>query len=175
MIGDRSVFLYDHISKLSQVSHKVIHYLIPLGNIPLQMCYAYQVIKIVVYLECNKRKNRETEGLLLALLINLVLVILTRNRYMIQQRPYKPGVLQSLYIYIYLYNYIYIFQQALHSECGTAQGPHMSCLYSDIAIQYFDIKAVEFNPPVICWKRFRDHIFVVWPHTLEELQFFLII
>ena len=44
MIGDRSVFPYDHISKLSQVSHKVIHYLISLGNISLQMCYAYQAI-----------------------------------------------------------------------------------------------------------------------------------
>ena len=31
---------------------------------------------------------------------------------------------------------------------------------------------IEFNPPVICWKRFRDDIFVVWPHTLEELQVF---
>ena len=48
----------------------------------------------------------------------------------------------------------------------------MSCLYSNIAIQYFDIKTLEFNPLVICWKRFRDHIFVVWPHTLEELQIF---
>ena len=48
----------------------------------------------------------------------------------------------------------------------------MSCSYSDIAIQYFDIKALEFNPPVICWKRFRDDIFVVWPHTLKELQVF---
>ena len=48
----------------------------------------------------------------------------------------------------------------------------MSCSYSDIAIQYFDIKALEFNPLVICWKRFRDDIFVVWPHTLEELQVF---
>ena len=75
MIGDRSVFLDDHIFKLSQVSHKVIYYLIPLGNIPLQMCYAYQVIKTVVYLQCNKSKNWETEGLLLALLINLLLVI----------------------------------------------------------------------------------------------------
>ena len=55
---------------------------------------------------------------------------------------------------------------------GTAQGPHMSCSYSGIAIQYFDIKALEFNPPVICWKRFRDNIFVVLPHTLEELQVF---
>ena len=51
------------------------------------------------------------------------------------------------------------------------KGP-MSCSYSDIAIQYFDIKALEFNPPVICWKRFRDDIFVVWPHTLKELQVF---
>ena len=49
----------------------------------------------------------------------------------------------------------------------------MSCLYSDIAIKYFDIKALEFNPPVICWKRFRDDNFVVWPHTLEELQVFI--
>ena len=55
---------------------------------------------------------------------------------------------------------------------GTAQGPHMSCSYSDITIQYFDVKILEFNLPVICWKRFRDDIFVVWPHTLEELQVF---
>ena len=48
----------------------------------------------------------------------------------------------------------------------------MSCSYSDIAIQYFDIKALEFNPLVICWKRFRADIFVVWPHTLQELQVF---
>ena len=55
---------------------------------------------------------------------------------------------------------------------STAQGPHMSCSYSDIAIQYFDIKALEFNSPVICWKRFRDDTFVIWPHTFEELQVF---
>ena len=43
----------------------------------------------------------------------------------------------------------------------------MSCSHIDIAIQYFDIKSLEFNPPVIFWKRFRDDIFVVWPHTLQ--------
>ena len=48
-----------------------------------------------------------------------------------------------------------------------------SCSYIDIAIHYFDIKALEFNPLVICWKRFRDDIFVVWLHTLEELQVFV--
>ena len=41
---------------------------------------------------------------------------------------------------------------------GTAQGPHMSCSYSDTAMQYFDIKTLEFNPSIICWKRFRDDI-----------------
>ena len=55
---------------------------------------------------------------------------------------------------------------------STTQGLHMSCSYSDIAIQYFDIKALEFNPTVICWKRFRDDIFAVWPNTFEELQVF---
>ena len=48
----------------------------------------------------------------------------------------------------------------------------MPCSYSDIAILYFVIKALELNHSVICWKRFRDDIFVVWPHTLEELQVF---
>ena len=35
---------------------------------------------------------------------------------------------------------------------STAQGPHMSCSYSDIAIQYFDIKALEFNPQLFVGK-----------------------
>ena len=36
---------------------------------------------------------------------------------------------------------------------GTAQGPHMSCSYSDIAIEIFNKKALEYSPPVLCWKR----------------------
>ena len=63
-------------------------------------------------------------------------------------------------------NSIFNNKHYLQSD-GTAQGPHMSCSHSDIAIQYFDIKSSEFNPPVIFWKRFRDGIFVVWPHTLQ--------
>ena len=42
----------------------------------------------------------------------------------------------------------------------TAQGLHMFCLYSDIAIQYFGVKALEYTPATICWKRFRDDIFI---------------
>ena len=55
---------------------------------------------------------------------------------------------------------------------GTAQGPHMSCSYSDIAIENFDKKALEYRPPVLCWKRFRDDVFIIWPHSLDELKTF---
>ena len=48
----------------------------------------------------------------------------------------------------------------------------MSCSYSDIAIQYFDVKALEHTLATICWKRFRDDIFIVWPHSIDELDIF---
>ena len=49
---------------------------------------------------------------------------------------------------------------------------HMPCSYSDIAIQYFDVKALENTPASICWKRFRDDIFIVWPYSIDELDIF---
>ena len=57
-------------------------------------------------------------------------------------------------------------------ESGTAMDPHMSCSYSDIAMYRFDIKALNYRPGVQCWKRFRDDIFCLWNHSLEELQKF---
>ena len=55
----------------------------------------------------------------------------------------------------------------LQSE-AVAQDPHVSCFYSDISIQYFDVKALEYE--TICWKRFRDNIFIVWKHSIDELD-----
>ena len=55
---------------------------------------------------------------------------------------------------------------------GTAQGPHMSYSYSDITIENFDKKALEYSPPVLCWKTFRDDVFIVWSHSLDELKTF---
>ena len=55
-------------------------------------------------------------------------------------------------------------------ENGTAMGSHMSCSYSDIAMYRVDIKALNYRPGVQCWKRFRDDIFCLWNHSLEELQ-----
>ena len=45
---------------------------------------------------------------------------------------------------------------------GTAQGPHMSCSYADIAMAKYDFLANEFHlKPKIC-KRFTDYIFTLW-------------
>ena len=57
-------------------------------------------------------------------------------------------------------------------EDGTAMGPHMSCSYSDMAMYRFDLKALSYRPKVLCWKRFRDDIFAVWNHSLQELHKF---
>ena len=48
----------------------------------------------------------------------------------------------------------------------------MSCSYSDIAIQYFDVKALEYTQATICWERFRDDIFIAWPHSVDKLYIF---
>ena len=56
---------------------------------------------------------------------------------------------------------------------GTAQGPHMSCSYADIAMADFDKEASEYHLTPTAWKRFRDDIFVLWPHGRESLVLFL--
>ena len=48
----------------------------------------------------------------------------------------------------------------------------MSCSCSDIAIYRFGLKALSCTPKVLCWKRFRDDIFAVWNHFLQEIHKF---
>ena len=48
----------------------------------------------------------------------------------------------------------------------------MSLFYGDIAMYRFDLKALSYTPKVLCWKRFRDDIFVVWNHSLQVLHKF---
>ena len=48
----------------------------------------------------------------------------------------------------------------------------MSCSYSDIAMCRIDLKALSYTPKVLCWKRFRDYIFAVRNHSLQELHKF---
>ena len=56
---------------------------------------------------------------------------------------------------------------------GTAQGPHMSCSYADIAMAYHDRKALSYFLSPTTWKRFRDDIFVAWEHGTDTLPSFL--
>ena len=49
----------------------------------------------------------------------------------------------------------------------------MLCSYSDIAIQYFNFKALEYTPATICWKIFRDDVPIVWSHSIDELDFLM--
>ena len=56
---------------------------------------------------------------------------------------------------------------------GTAQRPHMSCSYADIAMGDFDKEALEYHLSPTKWKRFRDDVFVLWPHGRESLVLFL--
>ena len=56
---------------------------------------------------------------------------------------------------------------------GTAQGPHMSCSYADIAMADFDNEALEYYLSLTLWKRLRDDVFLLWPHSRESLVLFL--
>ena len=55
---------------------------------------------------------------------------------------------------------------------GTAQGPHMSCSYADIAMADFVEGTLEYHLSPTTWKRYRDDIFVLWPNGRESLVLF---
>ena len=48
----------------------------------------------------------------------------------------------------------------------------MSGSYSNIAMYRFDLNALSYTHQVLCWKRFRDDIFAVWNHSLQEIHKF---
>ena len=53
---------------------------------------------------------------------------------------------------------------------GTAQSPHMSCSYADIAMAKYDSLANKFHLKPCVWKRFRDDVFVLWEHGTASLS-----
>ena len=56
---------------------------------------------------------------------------------------------------------------------GTAQGPHMSCFYAEIAMTKYDSLANNFHLKPSVWKRFRDDAFVLWENYLIRLLDYL--
>ena len=52
---------------------------------------------------------------------------------------------------------------------GTAQGPHMSYSYSDIAMSKFDAAALQYHFQPTLWKIFRGDILTIWTHGSDIL------
>ena len=65
------------------------------------------------------------------------------------QFPPTASIIGAVKLCLECNNSIFNDKHFLQSD-GTTQGPQMSCSYSDIAIQYFDVKALEYTPATIC-------------------------
>ena len=51
---------------------------------------------------------------------------------------------------------------------GTAQGTHISCSYSYIAMEMYDKKAMDHPFKHLIWKRFCDDVIALWIHSDED-------
>ena len=93
-----------------------------------------------------------------------------KNALEARQKQFPPTdcIIEALKLCLESNNSVFNNKHFLQID-GTDQGPHMSCSYSDIAIE---ILIKKYHPSVIGWKRFRDYVFVVWPHSREDLDLF---
>ena len=82
------------------------------------------------------------------------------------------SIVEALEIILACNNSKFNGQKFLQTD-GTAQGPHMSCSYADIAMAKYDSLANEFHLKPKIWKRFRDDIFTLWEHGIDTLPSFL--
>ena len=86
--------------------------------------------------------------------------------------PRTNCLLEALELCLSCKNSIFNNENYLQTD-GTAQGPHMSCSYTDIAMVDFDKEASEYHLTPTTWNWFGDDIFVLWPHSRESLVLFL--
>ena len=75
---------------------------------------------------------------------------------------------------ITLENNLTEFNSIMYKQCkGTAMGPENACQYAGVTIDCIDQKVMnEYKLKPLVWARYRDDIFVIWQHGLEELQMF---
>ena len=86
--------------------------------------------------------------------------------------PLVECILEGLELCLTCNNSIFNNSNFLQTD-GTAQGPHMSCSYSDIAMSKFDTAALQYHFQPTLWKRFRDDILTIWIHGSDTLESFL--
>ena len=86
--------------------------------------------------------------------------------------PPVECILEGLELCLTCNNSIFNNRNFLQTD-GTAQGSHMSCSYSDIAMSKFDTAALQYHFQPTLWKRFRDDILTIWTHGSDTLESFL--
>ena len=77
-----------------------------------------------------------------------------------EQYPPTLCIIEALKLCLNCNNSIFNKKYFLQND-STAEGRDIFCSYSDISIEQLDKKALEYNPPVIGLKRFRDDIFLL--------------
>ena len=85
------------------------------------------------------------------------------------QFPPTDCIIEVLKMCLECNNSIFNDKHFLQNEVE-AQGSHMSCSYSDIAMQYFDIKSFVYTAAAICWKKLKDDIFIVWSNSTLQMN-----
>ena len=86
-----------------------------------------------------------------------------------EQFPPTDCTLEALKLCLESNNSVFNNKHFLQTD-GTTQGSRMSCSYNDIVIETYDKKALQYHPSVIGRKRFPDDVFLVWPHSREDLD-----
>ena len=81
------------------------------------------------------------------------------------KNPPTECILEAFRLCLECNNSVFNDKKFLQTD-GTAQGPHMSCSYSDIAMAHFDIRAENYYLKPTVWKSFRDDAFSVWTHDV---------
>ena len=94
-------------------------------------------------------------------------ILLSRNN----SAPPAEHIIEALELCLNCNNSIFNDQHYLQVD-GTAQGRHMSCSYSDLAMYSYDLKALSYVPAVKCLKSFCENIFVLLEHSRDDLDKF---
>ena len=88
------------------------------------------------------------------------------------KNPPTECILEALILCLECNNSVFNDKNFIQTD-GTAQGLHMPCTYSDIAMAHFDNRAENYTLKPTVWKRFGDDVFSVWTHNINTLPAFL--
>ena len=74
------------------------------------------------------------------------------------KNPPTECIIEALRLCLECSNSVFNDKNFIHTD-GTAQGSHMSCLYSDSAMAHFDKRAENYTLKPTVWESFRNDVF----------------